>query len=93
MAELSISLPCSVGDTIYSFNWDTRESKYVLIEEKCLGFNIRSNEGYDILVRGEKFEHLRSSKKFNQNWFITSDGANAKLELLNEKAEMKPYQG
>lgn len=85
MAELLKLFPCSVGDTIYSFKWDIRDSKYVLSEETCLGFNIRSNEGYDILLKGEKFEYLRSDGKYKENWFTLRDEAVAKLELLNQK--------
>lgn len=85
MAELSKLFPCCVGDTVYVFRWDMQNSQYVTLEEKCLGFNIRSNERYDILLKGEKFEYLRSSEKYGENWFTSPDEAKIKSELLNRK--------
>jgi len=85
MAELSKLFPCRVGDTIYSFGWNMQNCKYVLLEEKCLGFNVRSDEGYSILLKGEKFEYLRSDEKYRKNWFTFLDEAKTKLELLNQR--------
>lgn len=86
MAELSKLFPCYVGDTVYSFKWNIRTCEYVLLEEKCLGFNVRSNEGYNILLKGEKFEYLRSDEKYKENWFTLLDEAKTKLESLNQKS-------
>ncbi|HEX3017611.1 MAG TPA: hypothetical protein VHP31_07155 [Caproicibacter sp.] len=83
MAELSEVFPCGVGDTVFSFEWDTKGSKYVIIEQKCIGFNVRANEGYDILLKGEKFEYFRKSVQYKVNWFTSLEEAKTKLESLN----------
>lgn len=83
--ELSVLFPCCIGDLVYSFIWDAPNSQYAIVEAKCIGFNIRSNEGYGILLRGEKFEYLRGSEQYKENWFTSLDDAKIKLELLNQK--------
>lgn len=81
--EMTVVFPCRVGDTVYSFEWNPRGAKYGIVQSQCLGFNIRSEKGYEILLRGEQFEYLRSASQYHENWFIHEEEARRKLQLLN----------
>ena len=83
--KLSVVFPCSVGDTVYSFEWIARKKAYEISEAKCLGFKIHTNDEYDIMLRGEKFEYLRSSLQYQGNWFVSLEEAQAKLGTLNRE--------
>lgn len=82
---LSIVFPCRVGDIVYSFEWDAPDSRYVIVEAKCMGFNVRTNESYDILLKGDKYEYLRSGAQYRENWFASPEEAGAKLKSLNRE--------
>ena len=81
--EMTVVFPCHIGDTVYSFEWNPQKATYGLVQEKCLGFNIRSEAGYDILLRGGQFEYLRNSSQYRDNWFVIPEEAERKLKVLN----------
>ena len=82
--EMTVVFPCRVGDEAYSFEWNPKNAKYETVQSKCLGFNIRSAEGFDILLKSGQFEYLRNSAQYRENWFTDRDEALKRLEMLNE---------
>lgn len=81
--EMTVVFPCRIGDTVYSFEWNPQKARYGLVQAKCLGFNVRAEAGYDILLKGAEFEYLRNSSQYRDNWFVTPEEAERKLETLN----------
>ena len=82
--EMTVVFPCHIGDMVYSFEWNPQKARYGIVQTKCLGFNIRSETGYDILLKGSDFEYLRNSSQYRDNWFVIHEEAERKLETLNE---------
>ena len=81
--QTTFAFPCRVGDTVYAFEWNPRNSKYGIMQEQCCGFNIRSGDGYEILLKKGALEYLRSSAQFGDNWFTIRGEAERRLEILN----------
>lgn len=81
--EMTVVFPCHVGDTVYSFEWNPQKARYGIVQAECLGFNVRSETGYEILLKGAGFEYLRSSSQYRDNWFVTAEEADEKLKRLN----------
>ena len=81
--EMTVVFPCRVGDEAYSFEWNPKDARYAIVQSKCLGFNIRSAEGFDIVLKSGQFEYLRNSAQYRENWFTDRDEAQKRLEMLN----------